>query len=150
MCRPGVRREHLLHPLGIDAPASRFSWQSDSTERNWSQSAYEVLVASKPELLADGAADAWDRGRAATERSVGIVYTGPQLKPTTRYFWTIKVWDSNGNSSAYAATWWEAGVHSQSSWEAKWICRIQIDRRVKGTEYAAINRRSSGTVSSVP
>ena len=91
-----LRCEYLHQPLGIDVPAPRFSWQSDSSERNWAQSAYELLVASKPELLAEGTADVWDSGRVRSDNSVGIVYAGPRLKPKTRYFWTVKVWDSNG------------------------------------------------------
>lgn len=117
-----LRCEYLHQPLGIDVPAPRFSWQSDSSERNWAQSAYELLVASKPELLAEGTADVWDSGRVRSDNSVGIVYAGPRLKPKTRYFWTVKVWDSKGGSSGFArATWWETGLLVEGSWEAKWI-----------------------------
>ncbi len=116
-----LRCEHLYQPLGIDAPAPRFSWRSDSTERDWVQSAYEVLVASKPELLAQGAADIWDSGRVLSDSSVGVVYGGPPLQSRTRYFWTVKVWDAKGSASFAPATWWETGLLRDSSWGAQWI-----------------------------
>ena len=81
-----LRCEYLHQPLGIDVSAPRFSWQSDSSERNWAQSAYELLVASKPELLAEGTADVWDSGRVRSDSSVGIVYAGPRLKPQSPIF----------------------------------------------------------------
>ena len=116
-----LRCEHLYQPLGTDAPAPRFSWRSDSAERDWVQSAYEVLVASKPELLAQGAADIWDSGRVLSASSVGVVYGGPPLRPRTRYFWTVKVWDAKGSASIAPATWWETGLLRDSSWGAQWI-----------------------------
>src|ERR1039458_6994140 len=41
-----LRCEHLNTPLGIDALHPLLSWQSDNTERNWHQSAYQILVAT--------------------------------------------------------------------------------------------------------
>ena len=52
-----LRCEYLENPLGIDAASPHLSWQSDSAERNWKQSAYQVLVASNNETLQSGKAD---------------------------------------------------------------------------------------------
>ena len=41
-----LRCEYLENPLGIDTASPHLSWQSDNTERNWKQAAYEILVAS--------------------------------------------------------------------------------------------------------
>ena len=41
-----LRCEYLPNPLGIDRAAPHLSWQSDDSERNWKQAAYEILVAS--------------------------------------------------------------------------------------------------------
>ena len=43
--------------------APHLSWQSDNTERNWRQAAYEILVASSDESLRAGKADIWDSGK---------------------------------------------------------------------------------------
>src|SRR5258705_7511682 len=47
-------------PLGIDDPAPRLSWHLESPRRGVMQSAYRILVATRPELLREGRADLWD------------------------------------------------------------------------------------------
>ena len=46
-----LRVDNLKTPLGIDDPAPRFSWQLRDPARGAKQTAYEVLVASRAELL---------------------------------------------------------------------------------------------------
>lgn len=117
-----LRCEHLVNPLGIDAAAPRFSWQSNSTERDWRQTAYEILVSTKPELLKNGAADVWESGRVKSGESLGIVYAGPKLAASRRYYWTVRVWDAHGKESGFApAAWWETGLLTESGWKAQWI-----------------------------
>ena len=74
-----LRCEYLEHPLGIDVAAPHFSWQSDNTERNWKQAAYELLVASTEEGLRAGKVDIWDSGKVDSAESVGIAYRGAAL-----------------------------------------------------------------------
>ncbi|MGA8037083.1 MAG: family 78 glycoside hydrolase catalytic domain [Candidatus Acidiferrales bacterium] len=117
-----LRCSYLQNPLGIDIPAPQLSWQSDNTERNWRQNAYEILVATDLKLLVPGKANVWDSGKQASAESVGISYGGPVLKATTRYFWVVRVWDANGKASAWSApAWWETGFLTQTGWSAKWI-----------------------------
>src|ERR1044071_2703998 len=64
----GLTLAHLetdaaAQPLGIDDRAPRFSWALVSGRRGVLQTAYRVLVASKPELAREGRADVWDSGR---------------------------------------------------------------------------------------
>jgi alpha-L-rhamnosidase len=54
-----LRCDYLENPLGIDATAPHLSWQSDNSERNWRQVAYQLLVASTAENLKTGNADVW-------------------------------------------------------------------------------------------
>lgn len=117
-----LRCEYLENPLGIDAATPHLSWQSDSTERNWRQSAYEVLVATSDGNLRAGNADVWDSGRVASAESVGIVYRGPALESGKRYFWKIRVWDATGQvSESTEGAWWEMGLLHPADWKAKWI-----------------------------
>src|ERR1700761_5505226 len=74
-----LRCEYLQNPLGIDALQPNLSWQSDNTERNWRQTAYQILVAGTPEALHSGKADIWNSGKQVSDASVGIPYTGPPL-----------------------------------------------------------------------
>ena len=119
-----LRIDYRENPLGIDDTTPHFSWQSDNTERNWRQSAYEILVASSPEDLQSGNADVWDSGTLSSDESVGLAYGGPTLQSRKRYYWTVRVWDSNGQQSQSAeAAWWEMGLLQKSDWSATWITR---------------------------
>ena len=112
----------MQNPLGIDIAVPRLSWQSDSTERNWKQSAYEVLVASSSDRLLSGKADVWDSGKTSSDESVGIVYKGTPLKSRTRYYWKVRVWDASGHvSDSVEEAWWETGLLQPEDWKAKWI-----------------------------
>jgi alpha-L-rhamnosidase len=117
-----LRCDSLVNPLGIDAAVPHLSWQSDSTERNWLQSAYQILVASSSELLRDGRADVWDSGKVSSDESVGIAYKGPKLVSRKRYFWRVRVWDAAGKSAQSSeSAWWEMGLLDKADWRAKWI-----------------------------
>jgi alpha-L-rhamnosidase len=117
-----LRCDYRTNPLGIDVATPRLSWQSDATTRNWRQSAYEIRVASSPALLAKP--DVWDSGRQTSAESNDIPYAGPTLEARHRYFWTVRVWDADGQSSdAAAPAWWEMGLLQKSDWSAKWITR---------------------------
>ncbi len=80
-----LRCEYLENPLGIDAAAPHLSWQSDNTERNWKQAAYQVLVATSDESLRAGKADIWDSGKINSSESVGVAYHGSTLESRKRY-----------------------------------------------------------------
>lgn len=117
-----LRCEYLVNPLGIDQRAPNLSWQSGNSERNWKQSAYQILVASSAEQLAAGNADVWDSGRKPSDESVGIAYAGPTLESRHRYYWKVRVWDSAGQvSESTEPAWWEMGLLHPEDWKAKWI-----------------------------
>jgi len=117
-----LRCESVEHPLGIDIARPTLSWQSDNKERNWIQSAYEILVASRPDLLAPGKADAWDSGKQRSGESTGVRYAGRTLESRKRYYWTVRVWDAKDHASEAAGpAWWEMGLLQRSDWTAKWI-----------------------------
>lgn len=117
-----LRCEYRENPLGIDAPAPHLSWQSDSTERNWKQAAYEVLVSSGRDRLQSGHADVWDTGKIDSDESVGIPYQGPSLESRKRYYWKVRVWDTAGRvSDSTDEAWWEMGLLQPGDWKAKWI-----------------------------
>lgn len=117
-----LRCDYRQNPLGMDDTAPHFSWQSDNTERNWRQSAYQILVASSAENLEGGNADVWDSGKQPSDESVGIAYGGPTLQSRKRYYWTVRVWDANGQQSqASENAWWEMGLLQKSDWSARWI-----------------------------
>ena len=117
-----LRCEYRQNPLGIDAPAPHLSWQSDNTERNWKQSAYEIVVASSLDGLRAGQGDVWDSGKVNSDESVGIAYSGPALESRKRYYWMVRVWDAAGKvAESSEDAWWEMGLLRPEDWKAKWI-----------------------------
>jgi alpha-L-rhamnosidase len=119
-----LRVNDLKTPLGIDDPAPRFSWQLKDPARGAKQTAYEILVASRAELLSHGTGKAglWDSGRIESDRSLNVRYDGPALQPSTPYFWRVTVWDVTGKPyQGSQITWWETGLLKQENWRAGWI-----------------------------
>ncbi len=115
-----LRCEYVQNPLGLDVAVPHLSWQSNNTERNWRQSAYQIMVASNPSLLSRP--DIWNSGKVNSADSVGIAYGGPKLQSRTRYYWTVRVWDSTGHESQSSEeAWWETGFLHSQEWQAKWI-----------------------------
>lgn len=118
----GLRVEQRSNPLGIDAAQPSLSWRSDSTAKNWRQTAYEIEVASTTERLQSGKADVWDSGRTASGESVGIVYHGPAMHSGQRYSWRVRTWDAEGKEDRSSeAAWWEMGLLRPEDWKAHWI-----------------------------
>src|ERR1039457_774031 len=117
-----LRVDDLKMPLGIDDAAPRFSWQLRDPTRGALQSAYEVLVASKAELLRVGKADIWDSGRVNSDASLNVRYAGPVISPSTRYFWLVKVWGETGKLYPTSKIeWWETGLLKKEGWRGAWI-----------------------------
>src|SRR5260370_29255039 len=114
-----LRCEYLENPLGIDKTSPQLSWQSDNTERNWEQAAYQILVASSLEQLRAGKTDVWDSGRIKSSESVGIAYGGPKLETRRRYYWKVRVWDTQGRPADSSDTaLWGMGLVSPPQCEA--------------------------------
>ena len=117
-----LRVNDMKQPLGIDDPSPRLSWKLKDPGRGARQTAYEVLIASRPELLQQGKADLCDSGRIQSDQSLNVHYAGPALEPETRYFWRVKIWDAAGKPySDSAISWWETGLGRPEEWRAKWI-----------------------------
>jgi alpha-L-rhamnosidase len=117
-----LRADGLKTPLGLDDPAPRLSWQLRDPARGAKQTAFEVLVASKAELLRQGKADVWDSGRVESDQSLNVAYKGPAVAAGTRYFWCVKVWDAAGKPyAASEISWWETGLLKQDAWRAQWV-----------------------------
>ncbi|MER7563764.1 family 78 glycoside hydrolase catalytic domain [Streptomyces sp. NPDC097941] len=122
----GLTVEHRTDPLGVDAARPRFGWRTASRVRGRRQTAYRILVASTPDRLAEGRADVWDSGRTDSADSVAVRYAGPGLHASTRYHWTVQVWDENGHRLPEApAAHFETGLLSTdgvTGWDgAQWI-----------------------------
>ncbi|MFB3921067.1 MAG: family 78 glycoside hydrolase catalytic domain [Terriglobia bacterium] len=117
-----LRVEYLSDPLGIDVKQPRFFWVLDHTERGQKQSAYQILVATRTELLAQDKGDQWDTGKVASDQSTQVVYAGKSLESGRTYFWKVRAWDAQGRASDYSRTaQFEMGLLVPEEWKAHWI-----------------------------
>ncbi len=117
-----LKCEYLTTPLGIDTPRPRLSWEVGDRSRRAVQSAYQILVASSPEKLADGVGDLWDSGKVASAKTLHIAYEGKDLESGTRYYWQVRSWNGVDEPSSYSAvSWFETGLLSADDWQAQWI-----------------------------
>src|SRR3984885_616422 len=112
--------DSLEHPLGIDSTQPLFSWQLQDDGFGARQTAYRIKVATKPALLS-GKPDVWDSGRIASDKSFAVVYGGPELAASKRYYWRVELWNKDGKPyPASEASWWETGLLKEP-WKAQWI-----------------------------
>ena len=75
-----------------------FSWAL----ADGSQTAYEILVATSPALLATGQSDVWDSGEITSSSSLNIPFAGAALQSNTTYYWTVRIWNSAGEVTSFA------------------------------------------------
>jgi len=123
-----LRCEYRVDPVGLDVTAPRLSWIVQSEEPRQKQTAYRVLVASSPEGL-DRSARAnddslllWDTGKVASDRTIHVVYEGQPLTSRMRLWWKVRVWDKDGQPSAWSRpARWTMGLLERSDWQARWI-----------------------------
>jgi alpha-L-rhamnosidase len=117
-----LRCEYLRNPVGIDVRQPRFSWVLMHTERAQMQSAYQVLVASSPELLAANTGDEWDSGKIASDNSTQVVYGGKPVVSNHFYFWKVRYWDKDGRASDYShPASFDVALLAAEDWTGKWI-----------------------------
>ncbi|MGW3665187.1 alpha-L-rhamnosidase [Streptomyces sp. NPDC005141] len=112
--------EYVQHPLGLDAQHPRLSWPMASDKPGMRQAAYRIRVATSASGLSHP--DVWDSGKVTSDQSVLVPYAGPRLAPRKRYFWSVRVWDTDGTASGWSApSWWETGLMDSARWSANWI-----------------------------
>ena len=146
-----LRCEYLVNPQGIDIVHPRLSWVIEESSQNpesriqktddrrpttddrgLKQTAYQILVASTPELLNQDKGDFWDSGKVVSDQSNQVAYNGKTLASRAICYWNVKVWTSKletGNlkldrdeeSEWSAPAQWSMGLLKAEDWNAKWI-----------------------------
>lgn len=119
--------ESKSNPIGLTETSPRLSWQVVSTnasDRGQYQTAFQIQVASTPQLLAANVGDLWDTGQVMTNQTSQIAYSGSALTSHELCYWHVQVWDMNGQASGWSGSaMWSMGILSQSEWTAQWIGR---------------------------
>ncbi|UCH62013.1 MAG: family 78 glycoside hydrolase catalytic domain [Fidelibacterota bacterium] len=120
-CPTNLKVEYAERPLGIDELNPRFAWLP-LLDNQGIQQACQIWVATSLIGLLNGENIVWDSGKITSSDSREIEYAGPALESRTRYFWKVRVWDSQGRVSDWSSpSWWEMGLLDPDDWQAEWI-----------------------------
>lgn len=114
--------EYLQNSLGVAVQKPRLSWTLIADQRNQLQTAYEVLVSDNAADIQHSKGNVWKSGKVKSSQSVNVEYMGTPLKPFTRYYWRIRVYNQKGEASAWSdPAWFETAMMNSSDWQAQWI-----------------------------
>ncbi|MEI8273149.1 MAG: glycoside hydrolase family 78 protein [Paludibacter sp.] len=114
--------ENQVNPIGTDIVHPNLSWVIESKIRSEKQTAYQILVASSPEILAKDKGDLWNSDKQLSEQSVLLKYAGKPLITGMRCFWKVRVWDKDNKISAWSEpAQWSMGLLNPDDWKGKWI-----------------------------
>ncbi|MBW6535311.1 MAG: glycoside hydrolase family 78 protein [Mariniphaga sp.] len=129
-----LKCEHLQNPIGLDEPQPRFTWQLDSEQPGFLQNAFQLVVGTDEKEVASGKGNIWQSG-TVNSSVIPAIYNGPELQPFTRYFWSVRVEDENGNWSDWSeVSFFETGMMDMANWKGKWITDTH-DYNVKPAPY---------------
>ncbi len=86
----------------IHSAQPRFCWVVNDRAQGASQSAYRILVASTPQILARESGDLWDSGKRCSSQSLNVPYAGGKLDPHTEYYWMVRTWNQRNEISPWS------------------------------------------------
>jgi alpha-L-rhamnosidase len=118
---------YRVNPIGIDDLEPNFSWRINTKENKWTQTAYQIIVSTRPDILSEKNYDIWNSGKISGNESVCIPYQGKELDGKKRYYWKVRVWDGNDKPSSWSKeAFWETGILNPSAWEGRWITNREV------------------------
>ena len=127
----GLQTEHLINPIGVDVNAPRLSWQLGPSVE---QAAYSLMFGADSASLANTLNYRLPAGKNAGSAQ-SVVYSGPALRPFTRYYWAVTVWDRKGRAFLSPVAWFETGMMEQSNWKGCWITYTRDINRTEAPWY---------------
>ena len=100
----GLMVDLLTQPenAAITSKKPEFGWIVQSESDSTMQAAYQVLVASDSQKVANDNGDIWNSGKVTAQKSVNVQYKGDALEYGNYYWWKVKVWDQQGRESNYS------------------------------------------------
>jgi alpha-L-rhamnosidase len=117
-----LRCENLTEPAGIGTTVPGLSWKIKSGVNGTSQKAFQLLVASRPELLIETEADLWNSGKILSSSANQLPYRGKALKSRSVCYWKVRIWDESDRMSEWSTTaGFSVGLLDNSEWNASYI-----------------------------
>ena len=116
-----LKCEYLIHPIGIDSPEPRFTWQIASDKTGAKQTAYEIIVGADSMEVALGRGTLWNSGEIKSGQSLAT-YSGNTISPFSKYFWRVKIWIGKDIPSKWSEiASFETGMMDYKNWQGDWI-----------------------------
>lgn len=116
-----LKTEYLTTPIGIDAVQPRFTWKQSTQRAGAQQQAFQVIVGTDSLAVLQNQGDSWNSAKQSSGLNRAS-YNGQPLKPFTRYYWKVTVWDEQGNElQPDGMAWFETGMIDQKNWKGSWI-----------------------------
>ncbi len=84
--------EHLTNPIGIETAQPRLGRKIRTSVQNVMQSAYSIRDSDHPNFTSDLI---WDSQKVNSSDSILVLYEGPILESTRRYYWQVKICDNH-------------------------------------------------------
>ena len=132
--------EGFKNPLGFYDANPTFSWKLPVDHSIVSQSAYQIVAASNPDLLPDHA-DLWDSKKQETDQSVWIKYDGKALQSRQKVYWQVRYWSQDKEVSEWSKiNHFELGLLNNSDWKAKWVGLNTAKDSIRGRAKALIHK----------
>ncbi|SDF39637.1 alpha-L-rhamnosidase [Mucilaginibacter pineti] len=117
----GLKCEYLINPIGIDAKHPRLTWLLNDTKQGASQTAYQLIIGTDSVAVNAGKGDSWLTAKVASAANL-VSYQGKDLKPYTKYYWRVQLWDQAGNKLAPSAiASFETGLMDMRNWKGTFI-----------------------------
>lgn len=119
-CRPvDLRCEHLTRPLGIDRAEPRFSWHLEDERNGAKQLAYRITLGTDSAALVKNKGIIWQEKNNSGQMLT--TYKGKALKPFTRYYWSVTVWDQDQQVSEQTISSFETGFMNTAQWKGSFV-----------------------------
>ncbi len=115
-----LKCEHMVRPLGVDNPMPRLSWLMLDSRKGAFQQAYRVTVGTDSAQLLNKTGIKWDSGKVLSSNSL-ITYKGAALRPFTKYYWRLQLWDKEGKPMKIVTSSFEMGMMGMENWKGTWI-----------------------------
>ncbi|RKD92456.1 alpha-L-rhamnosidase [Mangrovibacterium diazotrophicum] len=115
-----LRCEYLVNPLGVDSPNPRLSWMMNDASLGAKQLAYQLLVSTDSLEITKDKGTSWDSGQVQSDAML-VRYEGEPLKPFTKYFWSVSVWNEKDEKLRSPVASFETGMMGMSNWQGAWI-----------------------------
>lgn len=122
-----MKVEYQKNPICIDEKTPGFSWNVETSEKNWYQNSYRILVSDNEADILKNIGNMWDSGEVKEKTMVNVVYKGKELTSATKYYWKVIVTGNNYNTVESEMAYFETAFFDVSRFEGKWVGETESD-----------------------